>query len=55
MPVHRGHDSKGPFYQWGNQHKYYYKSGSTVSRKKALERARKQGVAISIQRGIWYR
>jgi len=46
MPIHRGQDSKGPFYQWGHQKKYYYKSGDTKSRNKALDKAKKQMVAI---------
>ena len=47
MPVHRGFDSNGPFYQWGTQgKKYYYKSGSKTSRELAKKKAKKQAVAI---------
>jgi hypothetical protein len=46
MPVHRSKDSKGPYYQWGNQRKYYYKSGSKKSREHAKKQAEAQGVAI---------
>jgi len=46
MPIHRGKDSKGPFYQWGTQKKYYYKAGNVKSRKLAYEKAKKQAVAI---------
>lgn len=47
MPVHRGHDSKGSYYQWGNSgKKYYYISGSKRSRELAKKKAQKQGIAI---------
>jgi len=46
MPIHRGRDSNGPYYQWGTQKKYYYKSGDKISRNLAYEKARKQAVAI---------
>lgn len=46
MPIHRGRNSKGPFYQWGDQKKYYYKSGDEKSRKEAKKKAHKQAVAI---------
>jgi hypothetical protein len=29
MPTHKGIDSKGTYYQWGNQKKYYYSSKKT--------------------------
>lgn len=48
MPIHRGQDSKGSFYQWGHQKKYYYKSGSVISRKRAKQRAINQMIAIKI-------
>jgi len=41
----QGKDSKGTFYQWGNQKKYYYKSGDKKSREKAKEKAYKQARA----------
>ena len=46
MPIHRGQDFKGPFYQWGSQKKYYYKPGNKKSREAAKEKARKQMIAI---------
>lgn len=46
MPVHRGTDSNGPYYQWGNHgKKYYYKLGDKVSREKAKKQASAQGAA----------
>lgn len=42
----RSSDSKGPFYRWGHQKKYYYKSGSKISRERAKKRAELQGRAI---------
>lgn len=46
MPVHRGIDSKGPYYQWGNQKKYYYKSANEQSRNIAKTKAERQGKAV---------
>jgi hypothetical protein len=46
MPIHRGKDSRGPFYQWGGRAKYYYISGSVKSREIAKKKAIKQAQAI---------
>jgi hypothetical protein len=47
MPVHRGQDTKGPFYQWGNHgKKYYYKAGDKASRERALAKSNQQARAI---------
>jgi len=46
MPVHRGKDEKGAFYQWGNQKRYYYIVGDKLSRNSAKKRAEAQGEAI---------
>jgi hypothetical protein len=46
MPVHRGKDAKGPFYQWGNRAKYYYKPGDAKSRNDAYAKASAQAKAI---------
>lgn len=46
MPIHRGRDTKGPYYQWGNQHKYYYIPGNSRSRLIAYEQASMQARAI---------
>ena len=45
MPLRRGRDSKGSYYQWGNSRKKYY-YGSESSRKKAKQHAIIQGYAI---------
>ena len=46
MPVHRGTDSDGPYYQWGDHGKrYHYTTGDASSRKEAKEKAAKQGQA----------
>ena len=44
MPVHSGSDSKGKYYQWGKQKKYYYKTEK--GEKLAFNRAKKQGYAF---------
>ena len=47
MPIHRGKDDNGCFYQWGDHgKKYYYVSGNKKSRDQAYEKAKKQAVAI---------
>ena len=46
MPVHRGSDAKGSFYQWGSQTRYYYRPGNVEGRKKAKWLATLQGRAI---------
>lgn len=48
MPVHRGVDHKGPYYQWGYStgKKYYYSIGDARSREVAKMRAIKQGQAV---------
>ena len=46
MPVHRGQDSQGPYYQWGDHgKKYYYTAGDEESRKRAKDKAEAQGAA----------
>jgi hypothetical protein len=46
MPVHRGKDAKGPFYQWGDSgKKYHYSAGDKSSRETAKRKASKQGRA----------
>jgi hypothetical protein len=46
MPVHRGKDSEGPYYQWGGSgKKYHYQAGDKASRDAAKEKAEKQGRA----------
>jgi hypothetical protein len=46
MPIKRGKDSHGPFYQYGNKKKYYYTSGNSQSRQLARSKALKQAQAI---------
>lgn len=46
MPVHRGKDSQGCYYQWGNHgKKYYYTPCDGPERNKAKEKAALQGRA----------
>jgi hypothetical protein len=46
MPVKRGKDNKGPYYQWGDSgKKYHYESGNQKSRERAKDKAQKQGQA----------
>jgi hypothetical protein len=46
MPVKRGQDSKGPYYQWGGSgKKYHYTAGDKRSRDRAKAQASKQGQA----------
>ena len=46
MPVHRGQDAKGPFYQWGEHGKRYrYTPGDKDAREKAKRAASRQGEA----------
>lgn len=47
MPVERGKDKDGPYYQWGESgKKYHYEAGNTDSRNRAKSKAEKQGQAI---------
>jgi hypothetical protein len=50
MPIHRGTDSKGSFYQYGEKKKYYYKTGSKRSREIAKAKCAKQELAIRLSR-----
>lgn len=46
MPVHRGSDGSGPYYQWGKSgKKYHYTAGEKKSRDAAKQQATKQGQA----------
>ena len=46
MPVHRGRDSQGSYYQWGSRGaKYYYEPGNVQCRANAYRRALRQGQA----------
>lgn len=52
MPVHRGQDSKGCYYQWGKSgKKYYYTTGNLRSRERAKSLAIKQAVAVGYKTG----
>lgn len=55
MPVHRGKDSKGCYYQWGNQKKYYYKMGNVREGIIAKLKAANQGRAIMVSKYKVYR
>ncbi len=47
MPVQRGNDKDGAYYQWGDSgKKYRYKTGDEKSRKAAKTKAEKQGQAV---------
>jgi len=50
MPIHRGKDSKGSYYQWGSQAKYYYTPGNVQSREAAKRKAQVQAKAIQSSR-----
>jgi len=46
VPVKRGKDKKGSYYQWGDSgKKYHYTSGDKSSRQSAKKKAEKQGLA----------
>ncbi len=46
VPIKRGEDSKGPYYQWGSGgKKYRYTSGNRSSRESAKRQAQKQSAA----------
>lgn len=47
MPIHRGYDRKGCYYQYGDRKKYYYVCGNAKSRLEAKKLAIKQMVAIA--------
>lgn len=49
MPVHRGVDKIGNYFQWGNVGKKYYYYNETTC-KNAKKRATKQGRAITANR-----
>ena len=52
MPVKRGQDKQGRFYQWGTDGKrYYYRPEDESSRKRARARATMQGRAIAAREG----
>jgi len=46
MPIRRGKDKKGCFYQWGGRKKYYYKCGSKNAAARAKKKAEAQAKAI---------
>lgn len=47
MPVRRGKDKDGAYYQWGQSgKKYRYQTGDADSREAAKEKAKKQGRAV---------
>lgn len=46
MPIHRGYDKDGCYYQYGDRKKYYYVCGNAKSRMEAKKLAIKQMVAI---------
>ena len=47
MPIHRGQDKTGSFYQWGQTgKKYYFDPDNTGSKTRALNKAKAQQTAI---------
>lgn len=47
MPVHKGKDQEGPYFQWGQSgKKYRYTPGNESSKEEAKRKARRQGQAI---------
>ena len=47
MPVQRGKDKDGAYYQWGESgKKYRYETGDEKSREAAKKKAAKQGQAV---------
>jgi hypothetical protein len=46
MPTKIDRDNKGCYAQWGDQEKYYYECNNVEARKRAIEKANKQGQAI---------
>lgn len=48
MPVKRGVDKFGSYYQWGSRKRYYYLPGDKKSREDAKRLANQQGKAIKI-------
>lgn len=47
MPIHKGKDTKGHFWQWGQSgKKYYFDPKSKESQARAKAQATAQGVAI---------
>lgn len=55
MPVQHGTDTKGHYFQWGGQKKYYYTTAQGAQI--AYARACKQGRAIELAqartKGVW--
>lgn len=46
MPTKLGRDSKSCYARWGSGAKYYYECNNESSRKRAIDKANKQGEAI---------
>lgn len=53
MPILRGRDKHGPYYQFGQTgHKYYYLCGRLKSRELAYSKVVRQAKAIQRRRGF---
>jgi len=50
MPVTKGHNQHGWFYQWGSRTKYYYTANDPKSRAIAERKAIKQGKSIKLKK-----
>jgi len=49
MPVHKGEDNKGSYYQYGHEKKYYYIKGDKETITRAISKAGLQARAIKTQ------
>jgi hypothetical protein len=54
MPIKNSKDVNGPYYQWGNQKKYYYVASDSKSRDDAKLKAEKQGRRIKMNQRKQY-
>ena len=50
MPIHKGKDKEGHYYQYGGQRKYYYNPINPKEERRAKKRATRQGQAINISK-----
>lgn len=52
MPVRRGKDTRGHYFQWGEGKKYYFDPDNLRSAARARNRASKQGQAVRARQKI---
>lgn len=46
MPIKYGKDKKGNWVRWGKQKKYYYSPKNSASRRRAVNKAKRQARAV---------